>query len=103
MCTLDNSIVMARLNIQRALLGEVSGKLRAVVFSVSNLSLDIRFYFDGKISEEDIESASYVETEVLADYEEDYKVVVRCLQLDAPMPIFDDGTWVFKRRELRLD
>lgn len=99
MRTLENAIVMARLSIQRALLGEVSGRLRAVVFSVSDLFLNIRFYFDGEIDEDDFESASCVETEVLADYEEDWTIVVKCLRLDASEPILDDGVWVFRRRE----
>ncbi|MDY4299725.1 hypothetical protein SO486_06925 [Pseudomonas salmasensis] len=91
---------MARLNIQRALLGEVSGKLRAVVFSVSGLNLNIKFYFDGEIGDDDFESASCVETEVLADYEGDWTVLVKCLRLDAPEPILDQGVWVFRRREI---
>ena len=100
MCSLDDVIVRARLNIQRALLGEVSGKLRAVIFSVSELILDIRFYFDGEIDDDDFESASCVETEVIADYEGDWTVTVKCLRLDASEPILDQGVWVFKRREI---
>ncbi|MNN50617.1 hypothetical protein D3C81_1652120 [compost metagenome] len=90
---------MARLNIQRALLGEVSGKVRAIVFSISEKLLDIRFYFDGPVSEDDIEHASCVETEVMADYDESCRVSVRCIRLDMPTPIGDNGTWVFMRRE----
>ncbi|MFV3406430.1 hypothetical protein ACNFIC_21135 [Pseudomonas sp. NY15463] len=90
----------ARLNIQRALLGEVSGKLRAVIFSVSGLILNIRFYFDGEIDDDDFESASRVETEVIADYEDDWTVTAKCLRLDASEPIADQGVWVFKRREI---
>ncbi len=100
MCSIDNAIVMARLSIQRALLGEVSGRLRAVIFSVSELFLNIRFYFDGEIGEDDFESASCVETEVLADYEENWTVIVKCLRLDASETILDDGVWVFRRREM---
>ncbi len=100
MCSIDNAIVMARLSIQRALLGEVSGRLRAVIFSVSELFLNIRFYFDGEIGEDDFESASCVETEVLADYEENWTVIVKCLRLYASETILDDGVWVFRRREM---
>lgn len=100
MCSIDNAIVMARLSIQRALLGEVSGRLRAVIFSVSELFLNIRFYFDGEIGEDDFESASCVETEVLADYEKNWTVIVKCLRLDASETILDDGVWVFRRREM---
>jgi len=100
MCSLDDVIVMARLSIQRALLGEVSGKLRAVIFSVSGLLLSIRFYFDGEIDDDDFESASCVETEVLADYGDDWTVSVKCLRLDVSEPILDQGFWVFRRREV---
>src|SRR3546814_987774 len=100
MCSLDDVIVMARLNIQRALLGEISGKLRAVIFSVSGLILNIRFYFDGEIDDDDFESASCVETEVLADYEDDWTVIVKCLRPVASEPILDQGVWAFKRLEM---
>ncbi len=96
---IDNPVVAARLSLQRALLGEVSDKLRAVTFSVSGACFDIKFYFDGEVGEDDLESASCVETEVLADYEEGYKVSVRCLRVDMPSPIDDCGIWVFRRRE----
>ena len=99
MIAIDNPVVAARLSIQRALLGEVSDKLRAVTFSVSEIRLDIKFYFDGEVGEDDFESASCVETEVLADYEEGYKVSVRCLRVDFPNSINDCGVWVFRRRE----
>jgi hypothetical protein len=95
----QESIIKAKLSLQRALLGEVFPALRAVVFSMSYLILDIRFYSDGAISPEDEESVSYVESEVLADYEEDYTITARCLRLDSPSPIDDGGVWVFKRRE----
>lgn len=97
---IQDSVVAARLNIQRALLGEVSSKLRAVIFSVLDKELDVRFYFDGEIGEDDIESVSCVETEVLADYDENFNVIAKCVRLDAPLPIVDDGIWVFRRREM---
>lgn len=99
MCSLDNAIVMARLSIQRALLGKVSEKLRAVVFSVSELLLSVRFYFDEEIDDDDFESAWCVETEVLADDEEGWTVTAKCFRLEVSEPIVDDGVWVFRRRE----
>lgn len=93
------SIIEARLSLQRALLGEVPPALRAVVFSMNDLMLDIRFYFDGPISQEDEESISCVESEVLADYGEEYTITAQCIRLDFPSQINDDGVWVFNRRE----
>lgn len=100
MTGLQEAVIAARLSIQRALLGEVPAHLRAVVFSISGRDIDIRFYFDGQISEADTESASCVETEILADYEAEDTVSVQCIRLDFPDPIGDDGIWVYQRREI---
>lgn len=100
---LKNLLVVARLSIQRALLGEVSSQLRAVVFSIVGRDLDIRFYFDGFIREEDAESVSCVEAEVIADSEPEDTVTVHCIRLDAPEPINDNGVWVYRRREVSND
>jgi hypothetical protein len=103
MSNIQDAMIGARLSIQRALLGEVSAQLRAVVFSIVNRNLNVRFYFDGMISKVDEESASCVETEILADYEPDELVTVCCIRLDAPEPIMDDGVWVYWRREPSSD
>ncbi|MDZ4057180.1 MAG: hypothetical protein U1E13_03800 [Methylophilaceae bacterium] len=100
---LQNLVIAARLSIQRALLGEISPQLRAVVFSIVGRDIDVRFYFDGLISEADAESASFVETEIIADYEAEDTVTVRCIRLDFPEPIEDDGVWVYQRREIPRD
>jgi len=99
----QDSIIAARLSIQRALLGQISPLLRAAVFSIVGRDLDVRFYFDGFISEADSESASCVETEVMADYEAEDTVTVHCIRLDAPESINDDGVWVYQRREISND
>ncbi|MEG7362463.1 hypothetical protein [Pseudomonas citronellolis] len=99
MIAINDPVVIARLNIQRALLGEVSGRVRAVAFSISEASLDVRLYFDGPINLDDIEHASYIEAEVMADYDVSYRVSVHCIRLDVPSPISDDGVWVFMRCE----
>lgn len=97
-----NINTLTRLSIQRALLGEVSVLLRAVVFSIKDKNIDIRFYLDGLLNEKDKESVSCVETEIIADYEEDYAIAVSCIRLDFPQPINDDGIWVYQRRESDL-
>lgn len=94
--------VEARLSIQKALLGEVSPHLRAVVLSVARKQIDVRFYFDGVISEEDEESVSCIETEILADFEPDFTICAEAIRLDCPLPIVDDGFWVYQRRECAL-
>ncbi|WP_312244767.1 hypothetical protein [Stutzerimonas nitrititolerans] len=94
-----DAVVFAKLSLQRALLGFVSGKVRAVVFSLEESSLDIRFYVDGDISENDVELSSCVEAEVIADYSPEYEVAAKCLRIDYPALIEDCGVWVFQRQE----
>lgn len=100
MSIISIEVIRARLSIQRALLGEVSAQLRAVVFSIEGRKIDIRFYYDGKISGLDTESASCVETEIIADYEDADMIEVRCIRSDIPNLIDDGGVWVYHRREL---
>jgi hypothetical protein len=96
---IDDAVVQAKLRIQKALLGEISESVRAVIFSVSENSLKIKFYLDGEISKDDRESASCVETEVIADYEDWWSVECECIRADAPQEINGEGFWVFRRRE----
>ena len=92
-------VIDARLSIQRALLGEVVPELRVVAFSINAKAVDVRFYFDGMISEDAEESASCVETEILADYDSEDTVMIHCIRSDYPAQISDDGVWVYRRRE----
>lgn len=46
---------------------------------------------------------SCAETEILADYSEGDTITARCIRLDAPEPINDDGVWVYQRREISSD
>ena len=94
-------VIDARLSIQRALLGEVMPELRVVAFSINaEAVVDVRFYFDGMISEDAEESASCVETEILADYDPEDTVMIHCIRLDYPAQVSDDGVWVYRRWEL---
>src|SRR5262245_54432559 len=97
--TTEDRDVRARLSAQRALLGEVSPALRAVVLSVNNGIVEVRCYFDGPVRPQDEESISCVETEMIADCGPGEEVKARCIQLDAPKPISDEGLWVYYRQE----
>ena len=94
-----NPVIDARLSIQRALLGEVLPELRAVVFSIEAKTVDVRFYFDGIVSEGAEESASCVETEILADYDPEDTVTIHCIRSDYPTQVDDNGVWVYRRKE----
>lgn len=92
-------IAELRLSLQRALMGEISPAFRAVAFSASDGAVDVRCYFDGPIAQEDRISVSCMRTEVLADFESELEVSARCIRMDFPDPISDEGFWVYRRRE----
>jgi hypothetical protein len=89
----------ALLSIQRALLGEVFPALRAVTIEWQPDLVKFYAYVDGAISDEDAESMSCVSAEVAADFSASADVDHEVIRLDAPRPIGDARTWVFKRRE----
>lgn len=93
------AVISAKLSLQRALLGYVLNNVRVVAFALEEQSLHIRFYIDGEVSEDNLESSSCVETEVIADYETEYKITAECLRLDYPSVIENWGFWVFQRQE----
>lgn len=95
----EDRVTRARLSAQRALLGEVSPALRAVVLGIAEAEIEVRCYFDGVVSSGDEESVSCLETEMLADFDSDESVIVKPIRLDAPVAIQDDGVWVYFRRE----
>src|SRR6266581_7719163 len=63
----DNSLLLSA---QRALIGEVPPRLRSVSFDLSQdgEELRARFEFDGDPTEDELECASVVMTNILADY-----------------------------------
>ncbi len=85
--------------LQVALLGEVSPPLRGVGFPLEGERIRIFFYYDGPISEEDGESASNVETEVMAGVTRPGEVFAEVIRLDAPTKPPDPLRWVYRRRE----
>jgi hypothetical protein len=85
--------------LQTALLGEVSSELRGVAFALLDREVQLVFYYDGPASEDDQESASCVETEVIAALPEDSVVVRRVVRADAPSRMPNLDRWVYRRRE----
>jgi len=86
--------------LQQALLGEISSHLRAVTVKYDDQSVHFNAYFDDDISEDDRESLSCVETEVIAALPASNAVTHDAIRLDAPAPIPKDLTWVYHRAEL---
>lgn len=85
--------------VQQALLGEISAQVRAVIVSYGDTSIHLDFYYDGAITEEDRESASCVETELIAVFPESHIVTSSTHRRDYPEPIPKEMTWVFSRKE----
>ncbi|MCE0829007.1 hypothetical protein LVQ78_23760 [Buttiauxella sp. A2-C2_NF] len=89
-----------RLSLQRALLGNVTCNIRGVLASLDGSHIELIFYYDGDISEGDKANASEIETEVIADFDDDFTINTSTEQLDYPQPIkLDSGFLVYLRKE----
>ena len=82
-----------------ALLGEVFPALRGVGFTLKNDKVELVFFHQGVISGEDRESASCVETEVMAGLPRSATVVSELIRADTPESMPDPGRWVYRCRE----
>jgi len=91
-----NAVLVA---LQQALLGEISDKLRAVTVSYDEESIHFVCYFDGEIQEDDWESMSCVETELLAQFPDTHQITRELVRCDCPVPIPKDRIFVFWRKE----
>lgn len=85
--------------LQVALLGEVSPALRRVGFDHGPDDVTLRFFYDGPISDDDRESASCVETEVMAALPDDIRVTTEVERVDAPARLPTPERLAYSRRE----
>ncbi len=85
--------------IQQALLGEVSSRLRAVTVYFDDHSINFTCYYDGEVLDDDRESMSCVETELLALFPETHKVAHLIQRRDFPEQIPKNEMWVYFRKE----
>lgn len=94
----DNAL---RFSVMRALWGEVFSQTRAVLCRRDAINeFTIEFYVDGAPSEEFVESASCVESEVIADFSANFAINHQVIRIDAPGLIpTDNRLIVFMRRE----
>jgi hypothetical protein len=89
-----------KLSIQRALLGNVTENMRAIMAELSENNIKLFFYYDGEVHENDEETVSEIETEVIADFDEDCNFDVNIIRLDYPNPIKkSSGFCVYLRKE----
>lgn len=87
------------LSVQRALLGAVSSELRGVAVELDLGVITVRFYYDGPISDDALDSATTVIAEVGADFDNLAIVKDEITRIDYPQKLPSAGIWVFKRRE----
>lgn len=90
-----------RLSVMRALWGEVFPQLRAVVCRIEGpKEFAIEFFVDGVVTDEMVESLSCVETEVIADFPDDFQIGHKVVRLDVPERIPEgNGLLVYLRKE----
>lgn len=97
----QESKIKAALSLQRALLCEVSAHLRMAAFSLNEEEniIFVHFYFDGEITDEDLDSASCVTGEVSGDFDEETQVIEKCIRLDFPERLPTHMYTVYRRKE----
>ena len=69
---------LLKLSLQRALLGEVTNKLKAITAACHDKVAVIYFYFEGEVTVEDQEMASIASAEVTADFSDEFSVEEKC-------------------------
>ena len=87
------------MSLMRALLGEVTPYLRAVLArDATSEGFHIEFYVDGPKEEDFFELASSIEAEVMGDFSPETEISHRIVRLDSPIKIpVGDGLLVFLR------
>lgn len=93
----------AILSMSRALLTEVVPALRAASIKWDDKIIKLFFYYDGEISENEIDSISCVSAEVISDYPEHQLEEDSILRVDYPQQILYEGDLVYYRKELMTD
>ena len=94
----------ARLSVMRALWGEVTPDIRAVLIRPTGpAAFRIEFYLHGDTVAEFFESASIIEALTMADFPPETDISHDVIRLDAPgkIPVGEDGWLIFRRSEAR--
>lgn len=97
--------VRVLMTVQVALLGEVHPSVRKVGVGWTDKSIRVLVFHDGEPSEDQVESASCIETEIMASFPA-HEVEVSTVRLDRPGVVRDiDGisAWAYSRWEPDAD
>ena len=90
-----------KLSAQRALLGAITPNIRAVFAELVEEDIQIYFYYDGQIQDDDEETASIVTSEIIADFDDEFDINLTTKQVDYPLDIVQtNGMCVYYRKEV---
>jgi hypothetical protein len=89
-------LLTLKLSIQHALLGEATCRLVAVTCGLEERHIQIRAYFSGRVTEEDVGRIQCVGAEVIADFPDGYTIDESCISVDDGEPEILDF-WAFLR------
>ncbi|ENN8378984.1 hypothetical protein ACAX46_004456 [Providencia rettgeri] len=89
-----------KLSAQRALLGVITPNIRAVFVELVENDIQVYFYYDGKIQEDNEETASIATSEIIADFYDEFDINLVIKRVDYPMEIIQpNGICVYYRNE----
>ncbi|KDA93465.1 hypothetical protein [Pantoea agglomerans] len=89
-----------KLSMQSALLGAVTENMRNIAVDIYENKILLYFFIDGQVQDDDKENISIIETEVIADFEDDFDIETIIKRIDCPEPIIlGQGYSVFQRKE----
>jgi hypothetical protein len=87
-------------SLPRTFLDRIDSNMRAIQFECTDNLAIIHCYFDGEISEENLENMDEAETELIADF---HTAIARieCIRVDMPNPIIGNSSseWFYMRKE----
>ena len=90
---------IVRLEMSVAMHGEISPPLRAVFVSYGQANIHFDGYFDGEVSDDDRDSMSSVETELIAGHSPIHRITHTVRRIDCPQPLPREGFCAYARRE----
>jgi hypothetical protein len=86
------------LSVNRALIGEVFSQLIAVSCSIAiGKRIELTFFVDSVLPDPIIEDISCIETEVIADFSDDFNISHRIVVVDRA-DLSPGGFWIFLRK-----
>jgi hypothetical protein len=94
-------LAYAMLSLQKALLGNVTPELRAVVADINERDnlLYIRCYYGGEVDKKTLDLWERVITESWADFGSNYKLDSAVVRLDYPLKVPFQGRYAYLRKE----